>query len=89
MRELCRLRRSEGYGVRDDEASHARGSRCTRHGRHVLRIDLLRPPAFSRGLFPPPRPAGQEKAPETLVSGGLLDAWRFAYAAASAAAGIS
>lgn len=58
-------------------------------GRHVLRIDLLRPPAFRRGLFLPPRPAGQEKAPETLVSGGLLDAWRFAYAAASAAAGIS
>ena len=36
MSEPCRLRRGEGYGVRDDEAPRSRCSRRSRHGRHVL-----------------------------------------------------
>jgi hypothetical protein len=37
MSETCRLRRGEGYGVRDDEAPRTRCPRCSRHGRHVGR----------------------------------------------------
>ena len=52
MSEPCRLRRGEGYDVRDDEASRSRCSRCSRHGRHVLiEAQLTKPTALRRGLF--------------------------------------
>ena len=36
MSEPCRLRRGEGYGVRDDEAPRSCCSRRSRHGRQAL-----------------------------------------------------
>ena len=49
MSEPCRLRRGEGYGVRDDEAPRSRCPCLPRHGRHVpIEVPLTK----ARGLVP-------------------------------------